>query len=419
MTKHRALLSRHEQLVLEGQERLRYVQAQVRTARAQMPPPPPPPKPGEEKAKALGPEVTAVPVVNATCWATCFGLEPPPRPPPPPPLPRTVLAPPMIVPLPPPSYFREAVAARLGLPQAANAHPGTAESVVFATSPDEVPTATQPFTASAGGASDAARSPPDRRQRGASGGSAGGSPSGGGMDLPGQLRTSAAAPADAAPAAHGPRNQAGGELVGAAQPPAASSSPQPWSLSPLGALASLAQPLTPGGRPRSDLGAGGGGSGPRKAVLPPMRPSPAREGGPRSSLGASKRRGQDQGPGRPASSPSQMAADAASLNPVVVDLDRYRDPESLRRITLIQAAQRGRLARRQAAALRAQAAAGPLGAKAGEPPGGDPFSASRRGLQGNNMSEGALPPLSPKRGAGDAPDDELDLDAAIAALSAA
>ncbi|GFR44753.1 hypothetical protein Agub_g6083, partial [Astrephomene gubernaculifera] len=135
--KHCQLVSRHERLLLEGQERLKYVQTHMTQLKAQLQPGPPAGLPGEPPPHAAaeaggqatarkGPDVQVIPLRRPTCWASCCGLldlpgEPLPLPlqptqPVPPPHAAAAAAAaalPLPLPLPPPAYFQEAAQATL------------------------------------------------------------------------------------------------------------------------------------------------------------------------------------------------------------------------------------------------------------------------------------------------------------------
>ncbi|GLI63267.1 hypothetical protein VaNZ11_006171 [Volvox africanus] len=326
--KHCGLVARHERMLLEGQERLKYVQDQVREMKARMPPPPPPPPP---RSTLKGPDVTLEPVSEPSCWASCCGLFPLPPPPVPPPRPG-----PLIIQLPDPSYFREAAAKRNA---AARRQPPQPEEAILAVpsqatvSPGEgaiEPTVSEPVSARAGGAGSGAPASADA----VGGASSASAPASAVVtaELPGQLEAAVVTHADERAA------------TAAAAPPL----PPPPKLSPLavssftrrpsGAPQSLLRPLGPLSLPALGSAAAAGLPSPAKGGL---------RGGDRGAASAGTTDIVTGAMVRP-------LAEAANTGPsAAVDMSRFQDPDSIRRIIRIQALQRGRMARKLVAGLRA------------------------------------------------------------------
>ncbi|KAG2486373.1 hypothetical protein HYH03_014953 [Edaphochlamys debaryana] len=337
--KHVELASRNHRLILEGQERLKYVQAEVKRMKAMLPPPPPPPPPHQ----GPGPPVDVEPVPEPSCWASCCGLLPPPPPPPPPavaPLARMAVA------LPPVDYFaakaKESVAARRKTQEQSAGGALQQRSYGGASEASLHYVGSSVGGASEGGAA-AAQRPPGAALAPPSAADAPPRPGGDGLEaaaeLPGQLdkRTELVEPPP--PPAPPPAAEASGQplLPPPSRPPLA-----PLQGKAPGAPQSLLRPLAPLAPP----GAGAGAQ--RKPSLPSLGP-PQRAGSGGSQQGSA-----------PAQEPAQQQVGQLGKQGQQgqpgppYDLSRYQDPASLERITQLQALQRGKQARRQAEAVRAQ-----------------------------------------------------------------
>ncbi|GIL57876.1 hypothetical protein Vafri_13096 [Volvox africanus] len=343
------LVARHERMLLEGQERLKYVQYQVREMKARMPPPAPPPPP---RSTSKGPDATVEPIPEPSCWASCCGLFPLPPPPAPPPQ-----LGPIIIPLPDPSYFREAAAKRDAAARRQPPEPGEATLAVPSqaiVSPGEgaiESMVSEPVSARAGGAGEERTAKPLPAHPPGSGPSASADASEG--------ASSASPPAIAVVAAELPGQLEAAAVMHAEEQVAMATAPPPLPppprLSPLavssftrrpsGAPQSLLRPLAPLSLPSRESSAVAAGSPPTA-----KRPLGQRElrGG---AAGAASAGSTDIATGAIVRPPAEGATTGSSA---AVDLSRFQDPDSIRRITRIQALQRGRMARKLAAGLRAE-----------------------------------------------------------------
>ena len=171
-------------------------------------------------------------------------------------------------------------------------------------------------------------------------------------DLPGQMDRRRGSSAGGGGGGSGVADGVAGGPLGGGRPAMA-----PLQGRAPGTPQSLLRPLASYGAPGAGAGPGaGGGSAPRKVLLPAMRASQAG-----AAAAAAAAAG---GPGGGGTAAADPAASAASS----YDLSRYQDPESLRKITAIQAAQRGRVARKRVAGMRAPTAAAAPQSRAAPPP---------------------------------------------------